>query len=874
MELRARERMSPHDALKTIFRVLIRYDMCRFREELVSYSLGIDLGNTFVAAACAKADTVEAIPLGDQSVVTPAAVFLQGDGTLATGEAAIRGAVTSPNRIGREFTRRLGDPTPVVLGGQPYAVTELLGALLEDVVAQVSKAEGEPPDRVVLTYPASWGPFRRALFEEAAQHAGLANSPMMTEAEAAAAHYTASRPLGDGGQIAVYDLGGGSFDATVLRMDSGGVKVVGKPERIEALGGAAFDEAILSYINDTADGAITKLDRQRPQTFVTLARVRHDCTVAKESLSTRTETAFSVFLPSRCFKVHLSRPQFEDLVRAPIESTIRALSRTLKSADVTPADLSAVLLVGGSSRIPLIARMVSAELGCPIVVDTHPQHVVALGAAAYAAQVTHSRYTVPQRSRQDEPRLASRGSTAVPPATNGVPPVTNGVPPVRDGAPPTTNGVPPATNGLPPTANGVVGTHPEKPDEQPLIPAQRPAEVLPAGAIPTQRTPPAEPPATTARHTRPKPTAPAPPPPPDPGRRPRMLLAAGAAVAVAAVIALTTFGAGNDTQAPAPAISKPAPQAAPSAVASVGPKVAIPAIRALVAVGPTPSFVAVAPDGRHAYVANGDAQLITVVDTAVNQVTATIPVAAGPPQFITFAPDGHTLYVTIFNDQQTKHSIDVLDTVMNTEIATIPVPASPYHPAISPDGTVLYVGNHDAGSLSVVATATNTVIGQIKVPPDPHGIAFSRDGSRAYTTNHESGLVSVLNTATRGVVATIRVGSGPHSIAVSPIRPLAANVNYESNSVSVIDTNSLKVVATIPVGQQPEDIAWAPDGRFAYVVNSGSNTVSVIDAMTNQVTATIPTGVGPSSIALLPNGHQAYVSNADSGTLTVLDLPG
>jgi YVTN family beta-propeller protein len=808
----------------------------------VSYSLGIDLGSTFVAAARAKASTVEAVPLGDRSVVTPAAVYLNGDGTLTTGEAASRGAVCSPDRIGREFTRRLGDPTPMVLGGESYAVTALLGVLLRDVVEQVTKTEGEPPDRVALTHPTSWGPFRRALFEEAAQHAGLTHSPMVTEAEAAAAQYTASRPLGDGATIAVYDLGGGTFDATVLRMHSGTVEILGKPERIEALGGGEFDEAILSYVNDIADGALTKLDTRRPQTFVALSRVRQDCIAAKEALSANTETTFPVFLPSRTFDVHLTRSDFEDMVRASIGSTIRALSRNLKSAQVEPADLSAVLLVGGSSRIPLIARMVSAELGCPTVVDTHPQHVVALGAATHAAHATHPRYAVPQRSRQQEQRLVSQRTTTA----------------------------------APPTTNGVVDTHPQKRAEQPLIPAQRPPEVLPTAAIPTQRTPPHEAAtATTARHVKPKQAPPPPKPPSDRKHLPRVLLAAGAAVAVSAAIALAVFGGGNDTQAAAPSISKPAPSpapAAPAAVASVGPKIAIPAASAVVAVGKTPSFVAVAPDGRHAYVANGDAQLVTVVDTAVNQVTATIPIVAGPPQFLTFTPDGRILYITVSNDQGTKHAIDVVDTVTNTEIATVAQPASPFHPAISPDGKQLFVANHDIGSVSVVATATNTVVGQIRVAPNPHGIAFSRDGSRVYTANHNSNLVSVINTATGDIVATIPVGSGPHSIAVHPNRPLVANVNYQSNTVSVIDTNALKVVATIPVGQQPKDITWAPDGRFAYVVNEGSSTVSVIDATTAQVTATIPTGTGPTSIALLPNGHQAYVSNLDSGTLTVLEL--
>ena len=112
-----------------------------------------------------------------------------------------------------------------------------------------------------------------------------------------------------------------------------------------------------------------------------MARLRQDCVLAKESLSIDTETAIPVFLPNRHFDVQLTRADFEDMIRAPIESTIGTLVRTLRSAQVDPNQLSAVLLVGGSSRIPLVSRMISEELGRPTVVDAHPKYAVALGAA-------------------------------------------------------------------------------------------------------------------------------------------------------------------------------------------------------------------------------------------------------------------------------------------------------------------------------------------------------------------------------------------------------------------------------------------------------------------------------------------------------------
>jgi molecular chaperone DnaK (HSP70) len=199
---------------------------------LVSYHLGIDVGNTYVAVALARATAVEMFHFDDHAVVTPATVHLRDDGTLAAVEAASSPAGSSLDRIGGAFMGRLGDPTPVVVGGEPYTVTELLGILLHDVVQQVTGALGGPPDHAVLTHPASWGPFRRALFEEAVRRAGLDKPSMVTEPEAAAAYYSASQQWNDGDTVAVYDLGGDTFNATVLLTQSGGIYVLGEPERI------------------------------------------------------------------------------------------------------------------------------------------------------------------------------------------------------------------------------------------------------------------------------------------------------------------------------------------------------------------------------------------------------------------------------------------------------------------------------------------------------------------------------------------------------------------------------------------------------------------------------------------------------------------
>ncbi|MDT7556363.1 MAG: hypothetical protein QOI68_833 [Pseudonocardiales bacterium] len=905
----------------------------------MSYNLGVDLGTTFVAAAVAHPTQVEMFTLGDRSVVAPAVVYLRDDGEMVTGDAAGRRSVSSPDRVGREFKRRLGDPTPVMLGGSPHAVTALLAALLSDVLTKVSETEGDSPGRVVLTHPANWGPFRRGLFEEVPNLAGLVDVILVTEPEAAAAHYAASRQLDDGEIVAVYDLGGGTFDATVLRARPGGVEILGTPEGIERLGGVDFDEAILSHVNFTAGGTLSELDLRDPQTTIALARLRQDCILAKEALSVDTETVLPVFLPGRHFDVKLTREEFENMVRAPIESTIGALSRTLRSAQVTPEQLSAVLLVGGSSRIPLVAKMVSEELGRPTVVDTHPKYAVALGAATLAGIPSTHGASGPWRSN------AVRGSTGAM-GLGG-----------RGGSAPTADAAESAWAG----PGGAAPRHELRAPAPPVgVTRTGPGpQAPPAGSVasasgaaldaPTRR--PADPESLTTRI----PTLPSAPPagprsgPPGPGSgrqqagppqqlggppggrppggqgpggqgpggqgpggqggggqgpgggrydprgqaapRPApqpartgvpkwQLLGLGvlALVAAAAVVFGTVFVI-NSLRATPPSGSDSAP-ANPAAVAPPPPasaivaSVPIPSLGTPIAIGATPQFAAVSPNGRLVYVANGTAKVVTVVDTSINRVIATIPVPAGPPQFLTFSPDGRRVYISIFDQARTIAVVGVLDTTSNQIVATVPVRTRPFRGAVTLDGRQLYVPNHDSGTVSVIDTSSFAVIKEIKVPANPHWIEFSKDGARAYTANHESNLISVLDVKTGAVTAQIPVGTSPHALSVHPTRPLVANVNYDSNNVTMIDTNTNKVTATIPVGKNPQSITWSPDGRFAYVANDGDGTVSVINGETNQVTATIPTGPSPTSVAVLPDGRLGYVTNLDNGTLSVLNLGG
>ncbi|MGW5720270.1 Hsp70 family protein [Amycolatopsis sp. NPDC003865] len=351
----------------------------------MGYGLGIDLGTTFTAAAVDRAGHVEMVSLGDRTAAIPSVVLLRADGGVLVGDAASRRAAVEPDRVAREFKRRLGDPTPVLLGGAPHSVASLMAHLLGYVVRTVAGQQGGRPDRITLTHPANWGPYKRELFEQVPRLTGIDQVGLITEPEAAAAHYAAQERLDDGAVVAVYDLGGGTFDATVLRKRGTGFEILGSPEGIEGLGGVDFDEAVFGHVDRALDGKLSQIDPDDPGAVAAVVRLRQECVLAKEALSADTEAAVPVLLPSVQTEVRLTRGEFEEMIRPSITATIGSLHRALRSANLRPADLGAVLLVGGSSRIPLVSQLVSAELGRPTAVDIHPKYGVALGAAALAS---------------------------------------------------------------------------------------------------------------------------------------------------------------------------------------------------------------------------------------------------------------------------------------------------------------------------------------------------------------------------------------------------------------------------------------------------------------------------------------------------------
>ena len=352
----------------------------------MAYSLGIDLGTTYSAAAIARGDRLEIFQLGERAATIPSIVLLRADGEVLTGEAAERRALAEPTRTGREFKRRLGDPTPIILGGTPYGAEALLAHLLRSIVARVTQQAGEPPAAIAVCHPASYGAYKLDLLQQAVRQADIGAVTMLTEPEAAALDYARQERVPSGSVIAVYDFGGGTFDATILRKTDAGFEMLGQPEGLERLGGIDFDEALFRRAMELVAAQGVQVDANDPAAMAAIARLRDECRRAKEALSSDTDATIPIFLPGLQTELRLTRAEFEDMIRPRIHETIEALGRATRSAGLEFGDLDRILLVGGSSRIPLVAEMVRDATGRPVAVDAHPKHTMALGAAYVAEQ--------------------------------------------------------------------------------------------------------------------------------------------------------------------------------------------------------------------------------------------------------------------------------------------------------------------------------------------------------------------------------------------------------------------------------------------------------------------------------------------------------
>ena len=260
-------------------------------------------------------------------------------------------------------------------------VEELIGHVLRYALSTAETEHGGTASRVALTFPASWGPLRQGVLVAGAELAGIADPLLVTEPEAAAAFYASERPVPDGALVAVFDFGGGTLDIAVVHRVDGGFVLLGNPTGDDELGGSNIDELVFAHVLDQLDPPTrAEIDGD----LGARAALFWECVDAKETLS------FDPFVDVKCVTdsgrqlVRVTRELLEDLIGDLVERSLVVLRAGLAAADVEESELHSVLLVGGTSRVPMIARRLEAALPCTIAVDTDPKTSVALGASKLA----------------------------------------------------------------------------------------------------------------------------------------------------------------------------------------------------------------------------------------------------------------------------------------------------------------------------------------------------------------------------------------------------------------------------------------------------------------------------------------------------------
>ena len=352
-------------------------------------TLSVDFGTSNSVAALSRDDERVRMLLFDGSPALPSAVFLDPSGVLLVGRDAVHSARMAPERYEPNPKRRIDDQT-VLLGDSVLPVVELIAAVLRSVAAEAQRVAGAPVAHVVLTHPAAWAHTRQEMLVRAAERAALPLPTLVPEPVAAADTFLAvsGGTVPVGGSLVVYDLGAGTFDASVVRRSAAGFDVVAA-EGLSQAGGLDIDAAIVGYLAAMDAGrhaeAWTRL--LRPSTSEQRRANRllwEDVRVAKELLSRAGGT--HVHVPLVGLDVPLSREQFEFLARPILDATVTATRAALNSARVATGDVADVFLVGGGSRIPLVATLLQQAFGRAPTIIEQPELAVAEGGLRVAAR--------------------------------------------------------------------------------------------------------------------------------------------------------------------------------------------------------------------------------------------------------------------------------------------------------------------------------------------------------------------------------------------------------------------------------------------------------------------------------------------------------
>ncbi|ADD43332.1 Hsp70 family protein [Stackebrandtia nassauensis] len=345
--------------------------------------LGVDFGTSHTVAVLHRDGAVVPL-LFDSSPLLPSAVYAEPDARLVVGADARNAARLEPARFEPHPKRRVDDGL-VLLGDKEFGVEELFAAVLTRVRLEGERVLGGPVEAVTLTHPAVWGSARRLTLEDAAATAGFGDARLVSEPVAAASYFThvLRHELPHGRGIVVADLGGGTFDASVVVNTPDGFEVL-SVDGVDNLGGVDIDHALVALLSGRYGDQPQWSRLVNPQTMEDRRARRalyEDVRIAKEQLSRRARAELPV--PLLGTDTHITRDELEELTRPLLERAVR-VTQAVRRASRLPEDrLSDVLLVGGASRMPLVAGMLHRALGTPPVVLEQPELVVAQGATLY-----------------------------------------------------------------------------------------------------------------------------------------------------------------------------------------------------------------------------------------------------------------------------------------------------------------------------------------------------------------------------------------------------------------------------------------------------------------------------------------------------------
>ena len=347
----------------------------------MSKIIGIDLGTTNSCVSVMEGGEATVIPNAEGHRTTPSVVAFSKTGERMVGQVAKRQAVTNPDRTISSIKREMGSDYKVTIDGKKFTPQEISAMILQKLKADAEAYLGEPVTEAVITVPAYFTDAQRQATKDAGKIAGLDVKRIINEPTAAALAYGLDKETDQ--KIMVYDLGGGTFDVSVLEIGDGVIEVLATAGN-NRLGGDDFDQCITNYLVEEfkkSDGIDLSGDR------VAMQRLKEAAEKAKIELSGVTST--NINLPyitadatgPKHLDVTLSRAKFNELTAHLVEKTAGPVRQAMSDAGITASDLTKVLLVGGSSRVPAVQEMVKKLTGKEGFKGINPDECVADGAA-------------------------------------------------------------------------------------------------------------------------------------------------------------------------------------------------------------------------------------------------------------------------------------------------------------------------------------------------------------------------------------------------------------------------------------------------------------------------------------------------------------